>query len=146
MAIFDLPAPMSLEDSTAQQQAGQNDFGIGRESNTFAAQTQAAMTRANWARSRGQLRPLIDRLNYSYFNPTGRLEATQGAGTLAVDGVRQAQQQFGRDARSVGLSLAGDQQTEVQRQFDVAANTSKLDAMNRASRGFDDRKNQIALG
>jgi len=136
----------ALQPTTGGAGSETNEFGVKYGSSTFAADTQAGITRANWARSRGQLRPLIDRLNYTYFNPTGRQEAVQGAAALALDGVQQAQQQFGRESRSIGMALAPDQQAEVDRQFASVSNVAKLDAMNRASRGYDDLKNQIALG
>lgn len=123
-----------------------NSFGIDRGSRTFAQDTQAALVRSNWDQTRGLLTPLIGRMQYDYFNPEGRQEAVQEASQAADRGFTQARDQFARDARSTGISLAPDQQAEIGKRFDYAQGTAKVDAMNRAGRSFDDRKNMIALG
>ncbi len=123
-----------------------NPFGINRNAGNFAAATEAALSRANWDYSRAELQPLIARLQSMYTNPNGHLEAVQGAQRSATQGFDRSLAAMDTDMSLAGLSLTPDQQQARNQVSSLQRGLTETSAMNMASRGQEEIKQQIATG
>lgn len=123
-----------------------NDFGFRRGSKNYAKNTEAALLRANWDRSRATLEPILNRMSYMYSNPEGEQEAVQAAQGLSTGAFDKSVRSAERGLAGQGLQLTDAQKSSFDRSASLGRGMAQVGAMNQATRAHDDLKQQIAVG
>lgn len=121
-----------------------NEFGIDRGARDYFAQTDSAIARSDWERSRQELESILPRLMAIYNKGSGSAikQASADATSNFDRGLQAAKHSMDRH----GVNLTPDQQAAYDRQAKLQRGVADVTAQNMASRANDDLRQSIAAG
>lgn len=123
-----------------------NAMGIDRNSKNYAANTEAALLRANWDYSRAELEPLLNRLQYLYNDPDGEMKAVKASREAAGQAFDRSVGGNELTMQMSGLSLTPDQQASYDKVKGYKRNLATGGAAVTAAREHAGLRDVIAAG
>lgn len=135
-----------LDNFKAKPAANPNALGVDRNAKDYAAQTQAALLRANWDYSRAELEPVMNRLLYMYNNPEGEANAVEQSRSAAAAAFDRNVSGNELTMRMQGLALTPAQQASYDKVKAYERNLATGGAAVTGAREYQGLRDAMATG